>query len=158
MKRLLSVLMTSLAVLLVTACSGPGALTGGTETGTSRQTGENARAVQLDALQQTDETILLQLGRTYSHSFPAGFYQEYALNNLGNQPLAITLVLTGDHNIAFVISRADDPSIAVVDANVSPGTKAEPASFTPEAGVNYRLRVYEVTGDEGAYELTIAQE
>lgn len=142
-------------MLLATTCNGQGEETLDTDKGPSPGNIENSNSVQLDDLQQTDETTLVQLGRTYSHSFPAGFYQEYALNNVGDQPLTVTLTPTDEHTLAFVILQTTDSSLVVLEGNASPARGTEYVSFMPEAGVNYRLRVYEVTGSEGEYELTI---
>jgi hypothetical protein len=135
------------AIFLISGCSG--------QEGVTEQTDESARDDPSGALQRSDETVLVQLGRTYSHSFPAGFYQEYALNDANDQSLTITLAPSGKEDMALTIARADDPATLVLDLDEFAGGEVEEANFMPAAGVNYRIRVYEVSGGEGDYQITI---
>lgn len=114
-----------------------------------------APAAPWETLQPADETILVQLGRTYEHSFPAGYYLVYALNNAGDQPLTLTLVPDGQQDMALVLTRAGEPdeTILLLDDAGAGGT--ETAAFQPEAGVTYRLLVVEMNGADGVYALTV---
>lgn len=152
----LSMFIVLAMVALAAACTSRVGLAPESEGETPQQTDESTAAPHLQALQQTDATVLVQLGRTYTHSFPAGFYIEYALNNLGDDPLIITLIPSGDQNMAVDIARSDNREMTVIDLNAGGAGEMEQTSFNPEAGVNYTLRVYEVSGKGGEYELTIA--
>ena len=135
------VLILLAVILLLTAC-GDGE--------------EIAQEIDLESMQRADETVLVDLGRTYVHSVPAGFYMEYALNDAGDQALPILVTPAGDEDLAVVVVRADDQAVAVLEMKGLAAGETNRALFIPEAGVNYLLRVYGLSGNILEYELAFA--
>jgi hypothetical protein len=141
--QLLSILIPLAVILLAAGCSNREAIS---EQGSRQQTGSNSEDASLAARQQTDETVLVQLGRTYAHGFPEGSYQEYALNNLGDQAITVLLSPADNSNLALAIFNAADKTDAVLRLDEGTAGEAETTHFTPEVGLNYLLLVYEVRG------------
>ena len=67
----------------------------------------------------------------------------------------MTLAPVDDSNLGLVIYRSDDTAVAVTRVDDGAAGEIETTLFTPEVGVNYLLRVYEVAGNTAAYEITI---